>query len=50
MQGLQHYSSTIASCLTVIDDLNRTLSRFWDIDHVSSPETSPEEQACEYFF
>ncbi|XP_011858632.1 PREDICTED: uncharacterized protein LOC105556166, partial [Vollenhovia emeryi] len=43
-------SSPVVSCLAVTEDLNRTLNRFWEVDHVMSlPETSPEEQACERF-
>lgn len=39
------------SCLAVTEDLNRTLSRFWEVEHItSSSELSPEEQACERLF
>jgi len=39
-----HYSS-------VVDDLNQTLRRFWEIEEVPAPsKLSPEEQACDDHF
>lgn len=37
--------------MTVTEVLNRTLSRFWEVEHItSSSELSPEEQSCERLF
>ncbi|EFN68088.1 hypothetical protein EAG_00355, partial [Camponotus floridanus] len=44
-------SSSASNCLAVTTDLNRALSRFWEIDHLgSSTSVTPEEQACERLF
>ncbi|XP_025267450.1 uncharacterized protein LOC112638978 [Camponotus floridanus] len=44
-------SSSASNCLAVTTDLNRALSRFWEIDHLgSSTSLTPEEQACERLF
>ncbi|XP_039310747.1 uncharacterized protein LOC120358929 [Solenopsis invicta] len=50
-QTTANSTSSIISCLAVTEDLNRTLSRFWEIDHtISSPECSPEQRICEQLF
>lgn len=42
----------LTSChLAVTDDLNRALSRFWEVEHnISSPNPSLEESKCESIF